>query len=284
MVVDNPWESGENARRYAQFAGEHALYRRTSEDLAALASLAKDARVVDLACGTGATTKALLALLGPRGQVVAVDAAEAMLAQARSLIGDDRVRWLRSPAERLDRCGIGAVDAVVCNSAIWQTSLPATAVTVAQVLRPAGRFVFNIGARMLADHPDADQAPAPLIQLMETIAARDYGWCTPPARAEASRPVGSSQTPLSEAWIRRLLRDKGFRVGYVREFEYNNTLQDQRAWLSIPIFTVRRFPGLSYERRMALLDEAYRDLSAEPAAAATTVRWIAFVSWPDIGA
>jgi SAM-dependent methyltransferase len=284
VIADNPWDSDKNARQYARFAGEHALYRQTSEDLAALAGLASDARVVDLACGTGATTEALLALLGPRGHVVAVDAAEAMLARARSTIGDDRVRWLRSPAERLDRHAIGAVDAVVCNSAIWQTSLPVTVAAVGRVLRPAGRFVFNIGAPMLADHKDADQPPAPLIQLMETIAARDHGWRAPPARAAGPRPGGHRQGPLSEAWIRRLLRDNGFRVEDAREFDYNNTLDDQRAWLSIPIFTARRFAGLSYEQRMALLDEAYRDLRAKSAAAATTVRWIAFVSWSEIGA
>jgi SAM-dependent methyltransferase len=273
VIADNPWESDENARRYAQFAREHALYRQTSKDLAALACLASDACVVDLACGTGATTRAVLALLGPRGQVIAVDGAEAMLTGARSFIGDHRVRWVRSSAECLDKCGIGAVDAVVCNSAIWQTSLPATVAAVGRVLRPSGRFVFNIGAPLLADHQDADQAPAPLIQLMENLAARDHGWTA--SRALAG---GRRQSLLSEGWIRRLLRDNGFRVEEVREFEYNQTLEDQRAWLSIPIFTLRRFAGLSYEERMALLHEAYRSLSDRHAAATTTVRWVAFAA------
>lgn len=273
MVADNPWESDKNARRYAQFAREYALYRRTSQDLAGLASLASNARVVNLACGTGAATEAVLAVLGPHGSVVAVDAAEAMLTRARSLISDDRVRWLRVRAERLDTCGIGAVDAVVCNSAIWQTNVPATVAAAGRVLRPAGRFVFNIGAQLLADHADADQPPLPLIELMEAIATRDHGWAASPAAAGTQEPGW-----LSDKGLRQLLRDNGFRIEQVREFRYRSTLDDQRAWLSIPIFTSRRFGGLSYAQRMAILDEAYRRLTAGHSGTTMTVRWIAFAA------
>jgi SAM-dependent methyltransferase len=273
VVADNPWEDEENAQRYGQFADEYALYRRTSQDLAGLARLARNARVVDLACGTGATTKALLAVLGPHGRVVAVDSSRAMLGRAKAFIGDHRVRWLRAPAEQLGNCGIDAVDAVVCNSAIWQTNMPATVAAVGRVLRPAGRFVFNVGARMLADHPDADQPPAPLIEMMEAIAARDHGWAASPAAAGAREPGW-----LSERSLRNLLGDNGFRVEQVQEFQYRSSLDDQRAWLSVPIFTVRRFGGLSYPQRMAILSEAYRHLAAGNGGGAITVRWVAFTA------
>jgi SAM-dependent methyltransferase len=274
VVADNPWEDEENARRYGQFADEYTLYRRTSQDLVGLACLAGNAHVVDLACGTGATTRALLAVLGPHGSVVAVDSSRAMLSTARSFIGDGRVRWLRAPAEQLGNCGIGAVDAVVCNSALWQTDIPAAVAAVGRVLRPAGRFAFNVGAQMLADHLDADQPPLPLIEMMEAIAARDHGWAASPADAGAREPAR-----LSERSLRQMLGDNGFRIEQVREFQYRSSLDDQRAWLSVPIFTLRRFGGLSYPRRMAILSEAYRRLTAGNAGGAMTVRWIAFAAY-----
>ena len=68
---------------------------------------------------------------------------------------------------------MAGVDAVVCNSAIWQTDVQASAAAVRRVLRPGGRFVFNLAAAMLADHVNAGQ-PDPLMDAMKAIAARDF--------------------------------------------------------------------------------------------------------------
>lgn len=57
--------------------------------------------VLDVGCGTGNLTAALLARLGPRGRVVAVDFSPAMIALARSKIADPRVSWQVARAERL---------------------------------------------------------------------------------------------------------------------------------------------------------------------------------------
>jgi ubiquinone/menaquinone biosynthesis C-methylase UbiE len=81
----------------------------------------------------------VLAVLGAGGSVIAVDASEAMLTAAKSLVVDERVRWLRSPAERLSEHVLPGLDAVVCNSAIWQTDVRATTAAVRRVVRPGGR-------------------------------------------------------------------------------------------------------------------------------------------------
>ncbi|HEX6525206.1 MAG TPA: class I SAM-dependent methyltransferase [Streptosporangiaceae bacterium] len=274
MIPDNPWEDGENARRYAGFTRKHSLYRQSSQDLVRLAHPAPDASVVDLACGTGATTEAVLAVLGADGRVLAVDSAQAMLTEARSQVRDDRVRWLRARAEHLDRYGTGAVDVVVCNSAIWQTDVSATVAAVRRVLRAGGRFVFNVGAQLLADHADPGRPGDPLIELMETIAARDHGWAAPPVASGRHE-----QGELSESGLRRELVNNGFRVRQVCGLQYWHSLEDRRAWLSIPIFTLRRFAALPYRHRMAILDEAYCRLTAngshrEP----LNVPWIAIIA------
>jgi SAM-dependent methyltransferase len=133
-AVDS-WHSAENARRYAEFARTHTTYQQTSRDVVGLARPAADATIVDLACGTGITTEAVLSVLGENGRIIAVDASNAMLAAAQSVIQDQRVRWLHSPAERLNDGTLAGVDAVVCNSAIWQADVQATAAAVRRVLR-----------------------------------------------------------------------------------------------------------------------------------------------------
>jgi SAM-dependent methyltransferase len=269
VPVDS-WDSAGNARDYAEFARAHPTYRLTSRDVVSLACPAADATVVDLACGTGITTEAVLPVLRDAGRVIAVDASQAMLAAAQSVIHDRRVRWLHSPAERVDQCGLSGVDAVVCNSAIWQTDVQATAAAVRRVLRPGGRFVFNLGAAMLADHVHADQ-PDPLMDAMKTIAACDYGWI--PA---ASNDPDADRRQLSEARLRRVLQQSGLRVDRVQSFSYPASLEEH-AWLTVPVFTARLFSGLQYEQRMAVLDQAYQRLAADhPDPVAT--EWIAFAA------
>ncbi|HEY5990925.1 MAG TPA: class I SAM-dependent methyltransferase [Streptosporangiaceae bacterium] len=166
-----------------------------------------DAQVVDLACGTGATTEALLSVLGTSGRVVAVDASAAMLAAARAAVKDERVRWLRLAAERLDTGVGGAVDTVVCNSAIWQTDVRATVMAVGRVLHPGGAFVFNVCAEMLADHVDPGHSSDPLIELMEEFAAREYGWVAAP-----DRTTSPARQDLSEGGLCHVLSNAEFEV------------------------------------------------------------------------
>jgi hypothetical protein len=59
------WDDAENATAYARYCREFPLYRDTSAVLASLAGLETAGLAVDLACGTGATTQAILARLPP---------------------------------------------------------------------------------------------------------------------------------------------------------------------------------------------------------------------------
>ena len=63
-----------------------------SEVLARLEGIAPDATVIDVGCGTGRVTEALLAIV-PRGRVLAVDASQAMVALARARLGDRAQVW-----------------------------------------------------------------------------------------------------------------------------------------------------------------------------------------------
>jgi trans-aconitate methyltransferase len=262
-----PWADPENARRYAAFARQHPQYRQTSRHLVALAQLRGDASVVDLACGTGVTTEAVLAVLGPGGVVTSVDGSAAMLAMAAAAVADRRVTWIQARAEDLGRHVTGPTDAVVCNSAIWQTQLGAAMPAVRQVLTAGGLFTFNIPAQILADQ---ERLPDPLPAVMRDIAAREYGWAAPPP------PPGPPGRPrLTEDHVRQQLSQAGFHLERAERLEYEETPDDLRAWLAIPAFTGRLLPGLPYDRRMRVLSQAWEQ--AGPAGPRTSA-WLAFAA------
>ena len=267
---DDPWDESENARRYAAFARQYPIYRQTSEDLVALARPPGGATVVDLACGTGITTAAILAALGPDGRVIGVDGSAGMLAMAASCIPDSRVSWIHGRAENLGQHVTGPVDAVVCNSAIWQTDLAPTMAAVRNVLAAEGRFVFNFGYNHLQRNEPVHSPPKPpLIAVMQAIAVLDYDWTPPVPQARAPRPQPSQES------VGQLLNQAGFEVDQVKELEYEESPDALRAWLSVPIFTERPLRGLSYGDRMAILDKAGQHLGpGEPSVS----RWVAFAA------
>jgi SAM-dependent methyltransferase len=273
--TDN-WADDDNAVRYGEFARLYPGYRETSRDLVALASPAGDATVLDLACGTGATTAEILSVLGPDGHVVAVDKSPAMLRVAADSVRDGRVRWIQAAAEEVDRHVSEPVDAVICNSAIWQTDLAATAAAVRSVLAAGGRFLFNVGLGFLEQADDPNKL-GDLPGVMRAIAARDYGWTPPAAR---TTPPARPRPRLSREAIRRLLGEAGFEIERVEELSYEESPEAQHAWLAVPIFTTMYLPGLPYRDRMRVLDEAYAQLGGGETQIG---RWVAFAARPVPG-
>lgn len=265
------WGEDDNAARYADFAQRYSGYRETSRDLVALASPARDATVLDLACGTGATTTEILSVLGPDGKVVAVDQSSAMLTAAAGSVRDRRVQWVLATAEHVDHHLSGPVDAAVCNSAIWQTDLATTASAVRRGLVTGGSFVFNVGLGHLEQSDDPNRL-GDLPSVMRAIAARNFGWVPPasPARSSARR-----NRRLSREVIRQCLSEAGFRVERVEDLSYQESPEAERAWLSVPIFTTMYLPGLPYQQRMQVLEEAYAQLGP---GLARTGRWVAFAA------
>ncbi|MEV0675074.1 class I SAM-dependent methyltransferase [Actinosynnema sp. NPDC050436] len=91
--------------------GYHAALRAAARALR-LPDRGRGARVLDLGCGTGASTAALLEA-APEAEVVAVDASAGMLAAARRKRWPARVEFVHSRAEDLAAAGVtGPFDAV----------------------------------------------------------------------------------------------------------------------------------------------------------------------------
>jgi SAM-dependent methyltransferase len=243
------WDDDLNAELYARFTRDYPFYADTSRDLADRACLSGARLVVDLCGGTGATAAVLLEILPPGARIITIDAAAAMQAAGRRALPDPRVSWITARAEDAARRIHEPADAVVCNSAIWKTDTPAVFTAVKQALHPGGRFVFNIGGSFAGLPAGTKPRPGPsLNELITAVAAEQYGYKPSPD----PRPPA----PLTPGRVREQLRAAGFTVLDTETVAHTGTLEEKRAWLSIPAFA--RPPGpFTYEQRMDILERAY---------------------------
>ncbi len=123
--------------------------------------VAPDETILDVGCGTGNLTKALLERLGPKGRVVAVDISPRMIEVAKAKVRDERVSWHVVDATRLPM-DPRSFDRVVCYS-VWPhfDDAAATATELARVLRPSGNLhVWHLISRAKVNEIHASAAPA----------------------------------------------------------------------------------------------------------------------------
>jgi SAM-dependent methyltransferase len=263
------WDEDATAEAYAASSREFPMYSATSRDLARRACLTDSRLVIDLCGGAGATAEAILTSVPAQACVVSLDSASAMQRVGRRTLTDRRLSWVTAPAERLAEHVSGPADAVVCNSAIWKTDVPAAFAAVRQALRPGGRFVFNIGGGFAGvTHPDENTTrPTPsLNSLIHQIAARDYGYTPPPATNTAPK------LPLHK--VTEYLGNAGLTVLDTEVTAQHGTMAEKKSWLSIPVFA-RPAGNYSHEQRMQILDAAYALTDPE---APTVTSWLVIVA------
>jgi trans-aconitate 2-methyltransferase len=134
--MGTPWD----ARTYDRTSGPQQAW--ASEVLGRLEGIAPDATVLDVGCGTGRVTEALLALV-PRGRVLALDASEEMVALARRRLGDRAEVWCQDVLDlELDE----AVDAIVSTATLhWVTDHDRLWARLARALRAGGVLEVQCG-------------------------------------------------------------------------------------------------------------------------------------------
>ena len=250
------WDEPSNAELYDRFTRQFPFYRRCSRDLTTRADLSTRSVVLDLCGGTGVTAEAILDVLPADGRVLSVDASPAMQAVGRRSRPSPRIEWICARAEDVDQHLTRRVDAVLCNAGIWKTDTTATFAAIKRVLHPAGLFVFNVGGGFagLSAPPDTPTPEGPsLNDLIQAIAARRYGYT--PVADPCPGPV------LTETLLRQQLHQAGFTVTSADVVTQVGTIEEKRAWLSIPLFA-RPAGALTHRQRMDILDEAYRHVDA----------------------
>ncbi|MFK4066461.1 class I SAM-dependent methyltransferase [Streptomyces sp. NPDC029674] len=123
--------------------GYHAHLRRSARRLR-LPRGGAGLRLLDLGCGTGASTAALHRA-APLAEIVAVDASPGMLDQAAAKAWPPTVTFVHAPAEQLEQAGVrGPFDAVFAAYLFRNLADPDTVLTaVRALLAPHGRLAVH---------------------------------------------------------------------------------------------------------------------------------------------
>lgn len=136
--METPWD----ARTYDVSSQPQQAW--AAQVLARLEGIAADATVIDVGCGTGRVTEALLALV-PRGRVLAVDASEAMVSLAQARLGDSVEVWCQ---DVLDLDLEEPVDAIVSTATLhWVPDHDRLWPRLARALRPGGVLEIQCGGQ-----------------------------------------------------------------------------------------------------------------------------------------
>ena len=136
------------------------LGKRLDDGLAQWA-VAPNETVVDVGCGTGSLTLALLRRLGPQGRVIAVDLSSRMVNAARRKTNDERVTWIVEAAEELSLAPCSA-ERIICFS-VWPHFADPHAVLDQcwRVLKPRGSLhIWHLISRERVNEIHAGASPA----------------------------------------------------------------------------------------------------------------------------
>lgn len=123
--------------------GYHAHLRRSARRLG-FGSQGHGLRVLDLGCGTGASTAALLSVL-PQARITAVDASAGMLERAAAKRWPPGVTFAHAPAEELAAAGVGGPFDAVFAAYLFRNTIDPDRIlaSVRTMLKPGGRLVAH---------------------------------------------------------------------------------------------------------------------------------------------
>lgn len=120
-----------------------------------------DETILDVGCGTGNLTAALLRALSPKGSIAAIDLSSRMIEAAQAKVTDGRVRWLCGAVENLD-VSPESFDRVICFS-VWPHLVNAqqAAALFNRLLRQGGKLhIWHLISRQMVNkiHSQASEA------------------------------------------------------------------------------------------------------------------------------
>ena len=134
--MGTPWD----ARTYDETSEPQQAW--ASEVVKRLNGIPPDATVLDVGCGTGRVTEALLSLL-PEGRVLALDASSDMVALAQLRLGGRAEVWCQ---DVLDLSLEQAVDAIISTATLhWVPDHDQLWPRLARALRPGGALEIQCG-------------------------------------------------------------------------------------------------------------------------------------------
>jgi len=241
----DPWKGRFNAEVYDRFVRERRIYRELNRRLVELAGVEDARRILDLACGTGATALECLKHMPADAELIGVDASDDMVAVARANNQDPRAEFRVAPAASVGDAVTGVFDRVVCNASFWQfPSGRAVVEALSQSAAPGGLFVFNAPVERVL----GEKAPVHAFQAAL-------------ARALEQRTGGTFAQPTAMLDIDGFSEDAarvGFDVVDRELFVYRGEQGELADLMSIPAMLGPLAPDLPRDEREGALQDARR--------------------------
>jgi ubiquinone/menaquinone biosynthesis C-methylase UbiE len=101
-------------------------------------------RFLDIGCGTGNSTGAMLVQLGAKGSVLGIDNSQAALLIAQSKFNDPRIEFGYGDIGELIDYPEASFDGVLANNSLYLVAQPETVIRqVFNILKPGGRFLLT---------------------------------------------------------------------------------------------------------------------------------------------
>ncbi|MEP7050874.1 MAG: class I SAM-dependent methyltransferase [Pseudomonadota bacterium] len=124
------------------------LFEPYADDLARRIATLRDGVMLEVAAGTGVVTRALRAVLPAEVQIIATDLNEAMLRLGAARVSGPGLSFQQADARQLPFADASA-DVVVCQFGVMFLPDKRAGYREAQrVLRPGGRYLFNVWDRL----------------------------------------------------------------------------------------------------------------------------------------
>lgn len=246
-MTENKWKKL-TVKKYEYYATKYPMYKKTSKFLVKIANIKKGMIIVDLACGTGITTREILKKLGTSGKVIGIDSSKEMLNVAKKKNKQKNVSFFQSKAEKINKIIKEKVDLVLCNSAFWQTNMNKTLIGIKKILKNDGKFIFNLPSQ----YYKFTKGPKETLfsPIMQQIATNIY----------RLKPKKKKLKLLDFETIIKILKNNCFKIVSYKTFEFKKTAKDVYEFLKIPIMTEKTFLSLKYSEKMKILDRAYKEV------------------------
>lgn len=242
-MEEGRWRGWDNAEIYDRFVRERKIYRWLNEELVARADLRTAHRVLDLGCGTGATTEACLRLLPADGEIVGLDASAEMVEVARAQTLDPRASFVVGDAAAVAGLVEGSFDRVLSNAAFWQFGdRRAVFAALAELLEPGAIFAFNVPAERSPD----EETP---IHPFQVALARAI-------ESQAGAPFRVTATPFDPARLPAEVEPLGFSVERCDRLEWVGPQGELMDLMHIPAMIAPVARGLGEEEKRQALAQA----------------------------
>lgn len=237
------WDA--SVAKYHQYSIKYPMYQKTGKFLVKKAKIKKGMMVLDLACGTGITTKEILKSIGREGEIIALDSSEKMINICKSGIKATNVHFIRGSAEKLNKLVHRKIDVVICNAAFWQLVGNTEVLKgISSVLKLEGILVFNIPLQ----YYKSSKSNRVILSVFKTISevAKKYGYCLKKKR--------SKKLIFNYDKVKSLLVKNKFKILSVTIFKIKRTPEDLFEFFKISI--MNPLPYVPQKDRVKILNKA----------------------------